>query len=108
MWEASLEDAPRQTLYAEEGRHIYGACVSPDTRYLLFTRSVEDLGKVDNSRTTMAIIRRSDTPMIGDDSAGLRQRFPTASTGPRLDLGWGWEPHWTMKPIQLHPPAAAK
>jgi Tol biopolymer transport system component len=96
LWVASLDGTERQTLYAEEGRHIYGGCISPDGRYALFTRSVEDLGKVDNSRTTMAIIRRADTPMIGDESAGLRQRFPNATSGPRLDLGAGWEPHWTM------------
>ena len=106
LWEASLDGKERQTLYAEEGRHIYGACVSPDNRYILFTRSVEDLGKVDNSRTTMAIIRRSDTPMIGDESPDLKRRFATASTGPRLDLSWGWEPHWTQKSIQFNPSAA--
>jgi Tol biopolymer transport system component len=95
LWLATLDGAARQTLYAEEGRHIYGGCLSPDGRYALFTRSEEDLGKVDNSRTTMAIIRRADAPMIGDASAGLRRRFPKATTGPRLDLGAGWEPHWT-------------
>ena len=86
----------RQMLYAEEGRHIYGACASPDGRYLLFTRSVEDLGKVDHAGTTMAIIRRSDTPMRGDAGEALRKRFPQAPLGPRLDLGPGWEPHWTF------------
>ena len=64
---------PPQPLYAEEGRHIYGACASPDLKYLLFTRSVEDLTKVDHKDTTMAIIRWSDTPMRGDDSVALRQ-----------------------------------
>jgi hypothetical protein len=53
------------------------------------------LGKVDNSRTTMAVIRWSDTPMIGDADEPLRQRHPSAHRGPRLDLGAGWEPHWT-------------
>jgi hypothetical protein len=60
---------------------------------------VEDLGRVDNSRTTMAIIRWADTPMLGDESAALRQRLPGGSRGPRLDLGPGWEPHWTYADV---------
>jgi Tol biopolymer transport system component len=96
LWMANGDGGDRSVLCAEEGRHLYGGCASPDGRYVLFTRSVEDLGKVDNSRTTMAVIRRRDTPMIGDDSAALRARLPNARTGPRLDLGAGWEPHWTI------------
>jgi len=99
LWITTADGKERQTLYAEAGRHIYGACASPDAKYVLFTRSVEDLGKVDNSRTTMAIIRWSDTPMIGDSSEALRQRLPDAKTGPRLDLGQGWEPHWTYADV---------
>lgn len=95
LWVASGDGREKRMLYAEESRHIYGACASPDAKFLLFTRSVEDLGKVDNSRTTMSIIRWSDTPMIGEPGASLRTRFPQAKRGPRLDLGQGWEPHWT-------------
>lgn len=83
LWIAAAEGGDRRMLYAEADRHIYGACASPDGRYLLFTRSVEDLGKVDHKRTTMAIVRLADTPMrAGADAL-------------RLDLGPGWEPHWT-------------
>ena len=102
LWVASADGSKRQPLYAEEGRHIYGGCASPDAKYLLFTRSVEDLGKVDNSQTTMAIIRWADTPMIGDSSEALRKRLPNAKSGPRLDLGQGWEPHWTYAEV-IHP-----
>jgi len=94
LWVASGDGRERRLLYAEETRHIYGACTSPDGRYLLFTRSIEDLGKVDNAQTTMAIIRWADAPMVGDRSEALRKRFPDAGRGPRLDLGPGWEPHW--------------
>jgi Tol biopolymer transport system component len=99
LWVASGDGQEQHMLYAEEGRHVYGACASPDGRYLLFTRSVEDLGKVDHSGTTMAIIRAADTPMRGDAGEALRKRFPAARSGPRLDLGPGWEPHWTFADI---------
>ena len=83
LWMADGEGDERQMLYAEEGRHIYGGCVSPDGKYVLFTRSQQDLGEVDNSQTTMAVIRYQDTPTVG----------------PMLDLGRGWEPHWTLADI---------
>jgi Tol biopolymer transport system component len=96
---ARADGTGRQALYAEAGGHIYGACASPDGKYLLFTRSIEDLGKVDDTRTTMSIIRWADTPMVGDSTEALRARLPHAHKGPRLDLGQGWEPHWTAKDI---------
>lgn len=105
LWVATLDRQPPQPLYAEEGHHIYGACASPDMKYLLFTRSVADLTKVEQQDTTMAVIRWADTPMRGDDGGGLRKRFPGARTGPRLDLGPGWEPYWTA--VDLTPATAA-
>jgi Tol biopolymer transport system component len=95
LWVAKADGTSRQLLYAEAGRHVYGACASPDGKYVLFTRSVEDLGRVDHTGTTMAIIRWADTPMIGDGDEALRKRVPVAGAGPRIDLGLGWEPHWT-------------
>jgi hypothetical protein len=94
LWAATLDGLPPQPLYTEEGRHIYGACASPDMQYLVFTRSAADLTKVEQADTQMSIIRWADTPMRGDDGASLKQRFPSAKTGPRLDLGPGWEPIW--------------
>jgi Tol biopolymer transport system component len=96
LWVATLDGHKPQPLYAEEGHHIYGACASPDMKYLLFTRSFADLTKVDQKDTTMAIVRWSDTPMRGDEGESLRKRLPQARTGPRLDLGPGWEPFWTL------------
>jgi len=94
LWLASADGAQRQLLYAEDRQHLYGGCVSPDGNYILFTKSEVDLGKVDNSRTKMAIIRRKDTPMIAGDETRLKQEFPSARGGPVLDLSWGWEPDW--------------
>lgn len=83
LWVATADGASRRRIHAEPGHHLYGACPSPDGRHVLFTRSREDLGQVPEIQ--MAVIR-----------------WPTADTGnsepaARLDLGPGWEPHWSMK-----------
>ena len=90
LWVASADGRERHKLYAEPDRHIYGACASPDAKYLLFTRSVEDLGKVDNSNTTMAVIRWSERSEQESSPPGIPVR---------LDLGQGWEPHWTRADV---------
>jgi Tol biopolymer transport system component len=95
LWIAKADGQERRLVYAEEARHIYGSCASPDAKYLLFTRSVEDLGAVGKSQTTMAIIRVKDTPMIDNPAENLQQQYPDARKPLRLDLGPGWEPHWT-------------
>lgn len=99
LWVAGGNGQEKRILYAEEGRHIYGGCVSPDGKYVLFTRSQQDLGEVDNSLTTMAIIRFQDTPIIAGKSEALRKAYPDANNGPILQLSWGWEPHWTYATI---------
>ena len=95
LWEATPDGREKHMMYAEAGRHIYGACASPDGRYLLFTRSEEDLGRVDHKRTTLALVRVEDAPMLGDEDGALRKRFPKAKRCLRMELGPGWEPHWT-------------
>ncbi len=95
LWVGGSDGRNRRMLYAEEGRHIYGACASPDGAYLLFTRSAADMGGRDSTGAHMAIIRRADAPMVGGQSPGLQKQYPRARRGPRLDLGEGWEPHWT-------------
>jgi Tol biopolymer transport system component len=100
IWMASIDGKNKLKLCAEEGRHLYGACSSPDSNYLLFTRSEADLGKVDNSRTRLAIIRFADAPVVGG-TAGTPSRRPTGTRpGPILDLSWGWEPHWTSANLE--------
>ena len=101
LWMAEGEGKGKRVLYAEEGRHIYGGCVSPDGKYALFTRSQQDLGEVDNSLTTMAIIRLQDTPIIIGKNYALRKAYPDANNGPILQLSWGWEPHWTYAAIEV-------
>jgi Tol biopolymer transport system component len=99
LWTAGGDGKGKRVLYAEEGRHIYGGCISPDGRYVLFTRSQQDLGEVDNSLTTMAIIRFQDAPVIIGKNEALRKANPDANDGPVLQLSWGWEPHWTYAAI---------
>jgi hypothetical protein len=83
-------------IYGEIGRHVYGGFISPDGKYALFTRSREDLGEVDHAQTTIGIIRLADAPVVGGKSDVLRKQYPGAKDGPMLDLGPGWEPHWTL------------
>ncbi|HZW30942.1 MAG TPA: hypothetical protein VFF52_09565 [Isosphaeraceae bacterium] len=99
LWLAGADGASRRRLYAEPKRHIYGGCASPDGRYLLFTRSEVDLGRVDNSRTRLALIRMADTPMVRGDDGPARGGDSSPRRGPLLDLSWGWEPHWTYASI---------
>lgn len=103
LWLATRDGRTRQTLYAEGNRHIYGGCISPDGKYALFTRSEADLGKVENSRTSMALIRLRDAPIIASPDQTLSARFPAAKAGPRLELSWGWEPYWTQAEIPVSP-----
>lgn len=100
LWFAPASGKDRRMLYAETGRHTYGGCSSPDGKYLLMTRSVEDLGTA-GPKITMALIRLSDTPMLGSSDKALASQYPSAKPGPRLDLPSGWEPHWTYAEISF-------
>ena len=99
LWSASGDGRQKRLLYAEEGRHIYGGGVSPDNKYVLFTRSREDLGTVDNSRTTMALMRLRDAPIVRGNSDVPDKSGSNVRNGPVLDLSSGWEPHWTYAKI---------
>jgi hypothetical protein len=93
LWVANIDGQQRHRIYSEAGRHIYGACMSPDGRYVLFTRSIEDLGQV--GAIEMAVIRWP-TSMAGQ---GAVSAGPTATGSARVDLGPGWEPHWTSREV---------
>ena len=95
LWMANGDGTGRGLIYAESGRHIYGGMISPDSQFVLFTKSQKDLGKVDNSLTTIALMRLKDAPTIGGPSPALRKLHPDTKDGPVLDLSFGWEPHWT-------------
>jgi Tol biopolymer transport system component len=92
LWMADVEGNEHSLLYGEDGRHIYGGSISPDGRYVLFTRSLTD-GNEDTA--VLGLIRFSDAPIIAGESKALRKLHPNAKDGPVLSLGPGWEPHWT-------------
>lgn len=85
LWVAAADGTSRRRIFADPDRHIYGACASPDGRFVLFTRSREDLGQV--PEIEMGVIRWP-SPLETN-----------TVTPPRLDLGPGWEPHWATNVI---------
>jgi hypothetical protein len=70
---------------------------SPGGAYRLLARSGVGLGRVDDSRTSIVVVRMSDIPVVPGTSQDLEQEDPRASDGAKvgLSLGWGEEPHWT-------------
>ncbi len=81
-------------IYGEDGVHIYGNMISPDSRYVVFTRSIEEDGDPQHAGSPMAILRLSDAPTVGGESRVLRKRHTFSRDGARLDLPVGWKPHW--------------
>jgi len=98
LWMADREGKTRSLVYGEDGRHIYSGEISPDGKYVLFTRSKPDLGAVNDS-VAMSLIRLQDAPVIGGESKALRKLHPNAKDGPVLSLPAGCCAHWTAAPI---------
>ena len=102
LWMADGEGKERRLIFAEDGRHVYGGCISPDGKYVLFTGNKEEDGDAQNGGAPMGLMRLADAPIIRGDQNSLRQQHPNARPGPVLPLPGGWEPHWTAidsKPI---------
>ena len=96
LWMADADGRNPRLVYAEDGRHIYGGHVSPDGKYVLFTGNPQEDGDPANRGAPMALMRLADAPLLGGNSALLRQRHPEAASGPVLTLPSGWEPCWTF------------
>ena len=103
LWMADAASHERNLLFAEDGRHVYGGCISPDGKYVLFTGNKNEDGDPQNSGAPMGLMRLADAPILGGDSAALRAAHPNTKIGPVLRLPSGWEPHWTYKDLQLEP-----
>jgi len=95
LWMADGEGKERRLIFAEDGRHIYGGCVSPDGNYVLFTGNKEEDGDPTNAGAPMGLLRLRDAPMVTGVSLAARKEHPGARDGPVLPLPSGWEPHWT-------------
>ncbi|MDA2926440.1 hypothetical protein MYX78_04280 [Acidobacteria bacterium AH-259-G07] len=112
LWMADKEGKEQRLVYGEDGRHIYGGAISPDGKYVLFTRSHEEDLKVLGSAVDqlgakkkgapMALMRLSDAPTIGGESRALRKLHPNTKDGPVLHLPECWEPHWTYAEIAVN------
>ncbi len=89
---------PQTLVVAEQYRHLYFACLSPDNKYVIYCRPERD------SQLTgpMAVVRLADTPILeGEWKAVEGQYAKGAKRGPvlHLDLPAAFAPHWTYAEI---------
>lgn len=103
LWVVSGDGAVQQLVYASEGWHIYGGALSPDGKYVLFTKAAADGGGTKEDGGIMCVMRLSDAPAISGPSPELRALHPQTKDGPVLELGKGWEPHWTYSDVESMP-----
>ena len=96
LWMADATGENRRLLFAEDGRHVYGGCVSPDGNYVLFTGNKEEDGDAMNAGAPMGLLRMRDAPTVAGISRSAREEHPDAKASPVLTLTPGWEPHWTL------------
>ena len=86
-------------IYGQDGYHIYGGALSPDAKYVLFTRCPEDGGGSEKSGAPICVMRMADAPAVSGPSPAVRKMHPDAKDAPVLELVDGWEPHWTYAQI---------
>jgi len=99
LWMADGDGQHQQLIYGEDGFHIYGGALSPDGRYVLFTKGPKDGSGAEKAGAPIGVMRVSDAPTIGGESFDLRKVHPTTKDGPVLMLDTGWEPFWTYAEI---------
>jgi len=103
LWEVNGLGNEQRLLYGEDGLHIYGGALSPDGKYILFTKCPEDGGGAEKTGGTICLIRMEDTPAIGGPSPDLRKLHPLARNALLIEIDKGWEPHWTFHEIKVEP-----
>ena len=99
LWMADGEGKKSGLVYGEDLRHIYGGALSPDAKYVLFSRGIEDGAGSESSGAPLCVMRLSDAPTIAGKSQDLRKVHPRTKDGPVLELAEGWEPCWTYAEI---------
>ncbi|MCP4640712.1 MAG: hypothetical protein GY851_09780 [bacterium] len=96
LWMVDSETKDASLVYGEDGFHMYGAAVSPDGAYVVFTKGPKDGSGAKKDGAPIHVMRLSDAPSIGGDSPDLRKVHPDTKDGPTLRIGMGWEPCWTF------------
>lgn len=99
LWVSDGEGKQPRLIYGEDGYHIYGGALSPDGKYVLFTKCKEDGGGSERAGAPMCIMRLDDAPIITGVSRDLRKLHPKSKDGPILRIGDGWEPCWTYADV---------
>jgi len=94
MYMADADGKNPRLVYGEDGVHIYGNMPSPDGRYIVFTRSIQEGGNPQGNGAPMALLRIRDAPTIGGESKVLGKVHSKTKNGPVLDLPIGWKPNW--------------
>jgi Tol biopolymer transport system component len=103
LWMCDGEGEEAKLIYGEDGFHIYGGALSPDDKYVLFTRCPQDGGGSERAGAPICVMRMADAPAVAGASPDLRKVHPEAKDAPVLQLGEGWEPFWTYAEIGAHP-----
>lgn len=99
LWMADGNRTGQQLVYGDDAYHIYGGEVSPDGAYVLFTKSLADGGGSEKEGAPIFLMRLSNAPAVGGDSAELRAQHPNAMDATLLELPHGWEPNWTYADV---------
>lgn len=99
LWMAAGDGSDQRLVYGEDGVHVYGGAVSPDGQYVMFTRVPKDGAGAGDNGAPICIMRLSDAPTIAGASPDLRKVHPNTKDGAVIELGMGWEPHWTAAEI---------
>jgi len=99
LYMADGDGKETKLIYGQDGYHIYGGALSPDAKYVLFTRCPQDGGGSEKSGAPMCVMRMADAPAVSGPSPTVRKMHPTAKDAPVLQLVDGWEPHWTYAQI---------
>jgi Tol biopolymer transport system component len=99
LWYSDGEGREAKMIYGEDDYHIYGGALSPDGKYVLFTRCPQDGGGSEQSGAPICVMRMNDAPAIAGTSVELRKMHPEAKDAPVLQLVSGWEPCWTYAEI---------
>ena len=97
LWRAQVTGRKPSLVYGEDGRHAYGGVVSPDGKYVIFTRAPKEGAGSERAGAPACLMRLADGPIIAGESKLLRKahRRTKIKDGPVLPLSACWEPHWT-------------